>query len=137
MSDSKEILLSKNLRITKSRVKILDYFRNSNKAFSHTDLEKVFSIEMDRVSIYRILHAFEEAEILCKIIDSNASTLYTFTGGHASHTDHPHFKCNECDNVQHLPDLPKQYLEKLNKHKITSFQLVVEGTCEQCLDKNE
>ncbi|HMP32459.1 MAG TPA: transcriptional repressor [Saprospiraceae bacterium] len=137
MQTSKEILSDKNLRITNARIKILDYFKNSNKAFSHTDLEKLFSQEMDRVSIYRILHAFVEKDILCKIIDSNATVLYSYAGHqHKSH-DHPHFKCNECDNIQHLPALPKQYLEQLHKNKVTNLQLTVEGTCDQCLNKNE
>jgi Fur family transcriptional regulator, ferric uptake regulator len=137
MLTSKDILSEKKLRITNARIKILDYFKDSHKAFSHTDLEKVFGQDMDRVSIYRILHAFEEKEILCKIIDSNASVLYSFSGHQHNHDSHPHFKCNECDNIQHLPALPQQYLEKLNKHKVTNLQLTVEGTCDQCLNKNE
>ena len=135
MNSSRDYLVSKNLRITESRIKILDYFLSSKKAFSHADLERVFSSEMDRVSIYRILHAFEEKELICKIIDSNANVLYSFAGAGKSHHDHPHFKCNECDQVQHLPEIPKQYFDQFKNHKITHLQLTVEGTCEKCLNK--
>lgn len=135
MITSKDYLISKKLRITESRIKILDCFLSSNKAFSHAELERTFSKEMDRVSIYRILHAFEENELICKIIDSNANVLYSFAGSQKDHHDHPHFKCNECDQVQHLPEIPKQYLDQLKNHKITHLQLTVEGTCENCLEK--
>jgi Fur family ferric uptake transcriptional regulator len=129
-----EILSSHHFRKTHHRIEVLKLFINSKRSLNHSDIEKQFENKMDRVSIYRILNSFTEARILCKIIDSSGKTSYIFDN-HTQHSEsqhQPHFKCKTCNDVIDLPELPKQYLDQLQKLNIDSLNLLAEGTCDTC-----
>lgn len=128
------ILEQHEIRITKHRVDVLSFFIKSARAISHHELEAIYEGKIDRVSIYRILNSFSEAKILCKLVDSKGKTSYVFDKhsedgqGHG----HPHFKCNTCEEVTALPELPKSYMEQLSDLKIDHLNLLVEGICKKC-----
>jgi Fur family transcriptional regulator, ferric uptake regulator len=126
-----EVLKQHQLRITKQRIEVLRYYMNSTRAISHNELESHFDGTIDRVSIYRILHAFTKANILCKIVDSIGKTSYVTENIKHSNS---HFKCNSCNSVIELPELPESYLTKLPELNIQHLQLLAEGTCKNCSD---
>jgi Fur family ferric uptake transcriptional regulator len=128
-----EVLNQHKLRVTNTRLLVLNFLMAQQKAFSHADLEAKFSNQINRVSIYRVLYTLLARKILCKFVDSNARVLYVFSA-HSQHRDeHPHFKCNLCDQVIHLPQLPEDYIALLREHQVEQLHLLVEGVCKDCL----
>ncbi len=135
--EAREILTTLSFRITSHRCDVLDYFIKSKSALTHADLERVFKGKIDRVSLYRILQAFSDKNILCKLIDCKGAVSYFFDK-HAlqenSHV-HPHYKCKTCNDVVELPELPKAYLQQLKKMNIEELNILAEGTCKACESK--
>ncbi|TVR14321.1 MAG: transcriptional repressor [Balneolaceae bacterium] len=136
--NTREILKAHDVRITSHRLDVLKHLIRFNHAFSHSTLEKQFKDKMDRVTIYRILDCFLEANLICKIVDSNGKVSYVFDNHSrkAEKHDHPHFKCYSCESVVGLPNLPDSYLAKLSGFKIDHLMVLAEGKCENCLTDN-
>lgn len=135
--EATEILKLHGFRLTPHRIDILCFFMNSKRALSHSDLELAYKGKVDRVSLYRILHSFSEKKILCKLIDSKGALSYVFDL-HSINNDshvHPHYKCKSCNDVMELPELPTSYIEQLKKLNIEEFNILAEGTCEECQKK--
>ena len=65
----------KGLKATPARLKVIKFLENSHQAYSHAELETLFS-KMDRVTLYRILNDFEEVGLLHKIIDIEGVTRF-------------------------------------------------------------
>jgi Fur family transcriptional regulator, ferric uptake regulator len=135
--DAQTILKQKDFRITSHRCDVLSYLISSKVALTHSDFEKKFKEKIDRVSLYRILNAFTEKHIICKIIDSQGTVSYVFDNH--SNCDqsvaHPHYKCKSCNDVVELPALPKAYLDQLKDLKIDAINVLAEGICNECQDK--
>src|SRR3954453_3429232 len=94
------ILKNNQLNITDSRLKILELFKNSSKALSHGDIEKLGSKHFDRVTIYRTLQTFVDKGIIHTIPTADNSIMYALckepcSEGH-HHDDHVHFLCEQC-----------------------------------------
>lgn len=131
--EATEILNLHKLRVTNARLMVLNFFMAQQKAFSHSDLETKFSKQINRVSLYRVLYIFSARKILCKFVDAQARVLYVFSA-HSQHQDeHPHFKCMQCDQVIHLPQLPADYIALFKEHQVEQLHLLVEGVCKDCL----
>ena len=131
----KEILKKHGFRSTVHRVAVLEFFMVSQVAYATVEIEKAFKRKIDRVSVYRILHAFTEAQILCKLVDSSGTVRYVFDK-HFGHSHHqPHYKCKTCNDVVELPQLPDAYIKQLRKLNIEQINILAEGTCRQCKSK--
>lgn len=132
--EAREILKLYAFRLTQHRIDVLTYFMGSKTALTHTDLEQIYNGKIDRVSLYRMLHSFSDKKILCKLFDTSGAISYVFdkhsTKDH-SHF-HPHYKCKTCNDVVELPELPKSYMEQLKKLNIDEFNILAEGTCNEC-----
>ena len=132
------ILKHHDLRTTQVRLDILSYFKKSESALSHADLETHFEKKLDRVTIYRTLNSFLENGILHKVPDDSGIAKYALCkheGTEHNHDDdHVHFKCKQCDKIEclHDIDIPKLALPK--KYKLVSANLLIEGICATCND---
>ncbi|MFN3343789.1 MAG: Fur family transcriptional regulator [Flavobacteriales bacterium] len=136
MKKAPDILLEKDLRKTPCRVFVLgEFIRKGNKGISETDLETRSKGKFDRVTIYRTLKTFVDADILHKVIDDDNVVKYALCkeceDDHHSH-EHVHFKCTSCNTTSCLDeisivsvDLPKGY------KKIEANYLII-GTCPEC-----
>lgn len=136
MKKAPDILLEKDLRKTPCRVFVLgEFIRKGNKGISETDLETRSKGKFDRVTIYRTLKTFVDADILHKVIDDDNVVKYALCkeceDEHHSH-EHVHFKCTSCNTTSCLDeisivsvDLPKGY------KKIEANYLII-GTCPEC-----
>lgn len=136
MKKAADILIDKDLRKTPCRVFVLgEFIRKGNKGISETELENRSKGKFDRVTIYRTLKTFMDADILHKVIDDDNLVKYALCkeceDDHHSH-EHVHFKCNSCNTTSCLDeisivsvDLPKGY------KKIEANYLII-GTCPEC-----
>lgn len=127
------ILKEKKLRITPTRVELLALFLQSSKAFSLSDIETLFGSKYDRSTLFRSLHFFHTEHILEKFIDARGVSIYTLNTPTTNKGDlHCHFKCNDCETVLQLPELPQYYLSFLGSNTVKTLNLFIEGTCENC-----
>ncbi|MBF4519058.1 transcriptional repressor [Flavobacterium sp. ANB] len=130
------ILKENGLKITQNRLDILSVFLGSEKAFTLLDLEKIFDHQHDRSSIFRSLQIYSQKGILEKFCNASGTAVYTLNLHIPDCDGKSHFKCKDCETVVSLPNLPEEYLQVLGKNKMETMNLLIEGTCENCQNKN-
>ena len=130
------ILKENGLKITQNRLDVLSVFIGSEKAFTLLDLEKIYHSKHDRSSIFRSLQTYSEKGILEKFCNASGTSIYALNRHHSDCNGNSHFKCKDCETVVSLPSLPTEYLELLGKNKMETMNLLIEGTCENCQNKN-
>ncbi|GAA0876445.1 Fur family transcriptional regulator [Wandonia haliotis] len=134
-------LKEKGLRITDGRISILDFFqKNPGLGLSIHDLLGEFSGDLDKVTLYRTLHSFEEKGLIHKVIDETGLERYALCEDHC-HDDHGHnhehihFKCVKCQKTECLDDSnqPKVSLPAGYSQKEANFLIL--GECARCNEK--
>lgn len=131
-----EALLEKHhLKKTGPRLKVLSMLSAKNVATSQPDLEGVMS-DIDRVTLYRILNAFEEKGIIHKVFDLNGTANYAMCssdcGEDHHHDEHLHFNCTQCKSVYCLDDLHLPAIALPKGFKLAGFTLYASGLCPDC-----
>jgi Fur family transcriptional regulator, ferric uptake regulator len=131
-----EALLEKHhLKKTGPRLKVLSMLSAKNVATSQPDLEGVMN-DIDRVTLYRILNAFEEKGIIHKVFDLNGTANYAMCssncGENHHHDEHLHFNCSSCKNVYCLDDLHLPHIDLPAGFKPEGFTLYATGLCPKC-----
>lgn len=128
-----EILKSYNQRITSQRIALLELLMNSSNAFALPEIEKMISVSIDRVTIYRTLQTFEEIGLVIKMVDCKGTCMYILNlENHQKLSMHPHLHCRECNKIVCLPSLPEEYLEKLGQYQIDEMYFLMQGKCREC-----
>lgn len=126
-------------RITKSRLQVLSILENTKKALSPAEIfqlvSKGESAELDRVTVYRILEAFEELEIVHPV--GNGRYIYCAhqSCGHDRHFIAICTKCgdtNEVGATAEFSDGITGMLKKKIGFQMTSEFFVVRGLCKNC-----
>lgn len=133
---SRELIKRHGLRITNTRMAVLDLLRNSSRALAQQDVERSLPGIADRVTLYRVLQAFEEAGLAHKVLDGQGTACYAICAADCDahrHSDaHAHFRCTMCGSVYCLDDvqLPKVSVPK--GFKVKESHLELEGSCKEC-----
>jgi Fur family ferric uptake transcriptional regulator len=131
------ILQANKLRVTPSRIAVLESFIEKERALSHADLEEDLKPNYDRVTIYRTLKTFLSHDLIHKVLDDSGSIKYALcVHDHSDHQhhdhEHIHFKCEKCGKTLCIEDstLPKINLPAgfVNKE----VNLLVQGICNKC-----
>lgn len=134
-----EKLKSAGHRVTKSRLQVLSVLEKTKKALSPADIFQITSksgeTELDRVTVYRILEAFEELEIVHPV--GNGRYIYCAhqTCGHDRHFIAICTKCGETNEVgasTEFSDGISSLLKKKIGFAMTSEFFVVRGLCKSC-----
>jgi Fur family ferric uptake transcriptional regulator len=131
-----ETLLERHhLKKTGPRLRVLSMLSAKNVATSQPDLEDVMD-DIDRVTLYRILNAFEEKGIIHKVFDLNGTANYAMCSSNCEenhHRDeHLHFNCSSCKNVYCLDELDLPPIKLPNGFKSEGFTLYATGLCPKC-----
>lgn len=129
------ILKEHDLKHTKQRVRVLEEIALDSTAISQPDLEKKLGKEIDRVTLYRILNAYQEKGILHKIMDMNGTANYAVCTSSCSedhhHDEHVHFNCTSCNKIYCLEvEAPRIKMPKGFTAKTVSS--IAYGICEKC-----
>lgn len=131
-----ELLRSKKLRVTQPRLAVLDVISNSQAAVSQPELEKLLGHEIDRVTLYRCLAAFEEKGILHKVFDLHGTAAYALCSASCTthrHVDqHVHFICTKCNSVYCLDEVLIPAVTIPEDYVLDSIGVNVTGTCAAC-----
>ena len=113
MLNSTELLQSKKLRLTKPRTSVLDFFHSRlGKAISIKELLEFLKADIDKVTLYRTLHTFEDSGLIHRIFDDTGLEKYALCVGtcddhhdHDAHNhSHIHFKCEKCQETDCISD---------------------------------
>lgn len=135
MSEVEKILKKKKLKSTEARKLVLNVFLDHNFALSHADIEDLLT-DVDKVTLYRTLHAFEEAGIIHIAQSETDSKQYALCKDNCSTEKHDHnhihFFCKKCNKTFCIP----QNLEFQNKlpsgYMSEETVVLVKGMCNSC-----
>lgn len=123
------------LKKTAARLRVLSMMYSKNTATSQPDLENVMQ-DIDRVTLYRILNAFEEKGIIHKVFDLNGTANYAVCHSDCKenhhHDDHLHFNCTVCKNVYCLNEFTLPNLALPAGFKPEGFTIYASGLCPKC-----
>jgi Fur family ferric uptake transcriptional regulator len=129
------ILKERGLRNTSIRKEVLSIFLAEEKALSKNDIEEHFE-DIDRITLYRTIKAFEEKGIIHEAVDGTATSRYALCEGCTTHShvhEHAHFHCNECGNTYCLEKVSPPDISKLKDVLVQDVELVLKGTCADCM----
>jgi len=123
--------ISRNTKTVKLLLKLFD--KESN-ALSVVDLVSIFSKEMNKTTVYRILHRLEEVGILHSFIDKDGLKRYAKgdqrTSSSGDQITHPHFLCEDCGVSTCLP--LKISTPSIPNYIIKSSEQLYLGQCKDC-----
>lgn len=135
MKKAPDILLDKSLRKTPCRIFVLNEFiKRGNKGISETELESRSRGKFDRVTIYRTIKTFIDADILHKVIDDDNLVKYALCKScddHHNH-EHVHFKCTGCHTTSCLDDISIVSVDLPRGYKKKEANYLIIGLCPEC-----
>jgi len=126
-------------RVTQSRLTVLSVLEKAKKALSPADIFQLVikkeQADLDRVTVYRILEAFEELEIVHPV--GNGRYIYCAhqSCGHERHFIAICTQCGESNEVgasREFSDSLSQVLKKKIGFEMSSEFFVVRGLCKAC-----
>lgn len=130
------ILRDAGMRRTGPRQAVLEHLMESGYALSHQELETRLEGRVDRVTIYRILAAFEEHGIVHRVMDASGHPQYALCSsscsGHHHHDEHVHFQCTVCGNTYCLDDVAFPRLSLPVGFVLSTLDVTAKGTCGRC-----
>jgi Fur family ferric uptake transcriptional regulator len=133
--DIKHILKQSGLKVTPSRLALLEVFTKEHGPFSPEDIfKKIKKNTCDLVTVYRCLTVFEDKKLIHRCLWGDGISRYEFRGNKSTH--HHHILCRGCKHVFPIEDCLLEDIEKKLEKKgffqITHFLEFV-GTCKNCL----
>ncbi|QPH41810.1 transcriptional repressor [Pedobacter endophyticus] len=135
-----DLLVKSGLKRTSARLQVLEILSNKNSATSQPYLEQVMGKDADRVTLYRVLQAFEEKGIIHKVLDSHGTANYALCadGCNAQHhqDEHVHFDCNRCHKIYCLESVKIPVPKVPSGFKIGHLNLIATGTCAACAEQS-
>jgi len=104
---------------------------------SQPELEKRYRKYADRVTLYRVLSAFEEKGLIHKVIDTHGTARYALCNDHNCHEghhhdEHVHFNCSKCDTLVCLEDVHIPAVKLPRNYMAVKYNLNIEGVCNNC-----
>ena len=123
--------ISRNTKTVKLLLKLFDKEKN---ALSVVDLVSIFSKEMNKTTVYRILQRLEEAGILHSFVGKDGLKRYAKgdqrTSLSGDQITHPHFLCEDCGVSTCLP--LKISTPSIPNYIIKSSEQLYLGQCKDC-----
>lgn len=136
----REILQEHGLKVTETRIQVLDVLMDSDVALSHSDITARLRDDCpDKVTLYRTLNAFVSCGLAHKVATEDRNWLYALqmqeNDTSLQANDHAHFICDSCDRIYCVP-LDAEYLEPAVSSErgfiIKSQEFRLHGTCPDC-----
>lgn len=137
MDTAEHLLKEHKVSVTNIRKEVLQLFMSRDFALSHQDLSHQLNQEIDRVTLYRTLHTFEDSGILHKIIDEEGVSRFALCRNcttHQHYDQHAHFHCKNCGKIYCLED-PKLASYNLPEGFVMEEASIdLKGYCPVCND---
>ncbi len=136
---ARNLLKNSNLKKTPGRIAILCLLIEEKKPLTQQEIkDKLNKVEINDVTIYRALEAFEKAGIIHKIEGVDKVSRFAISKGpkDASSNSHPHFICTTCGEIECLTELKIPELSPSGAgYKITEREMLIKGLCQNCFEK--
>jgi len=134
-----ELLVKNGLKRTAARLQVLEILNSRDSATSQPYLEQVMGKDADRVTLYRVLQAFEEKGIIHKVLDSHGTANYAICSHgcteHKHQDEHVHFDCENCHKIYCLDNVQIPQPNVPDGFKVEKLNLIARGICAQCAQK--
>ncbi|WP_293789441.1 Fur family transcriptional regulator [uncultured Pedobacter sp.] len=134
-----KLLVKNGLKRTAPRLQVLEILSGRDSATSQPYLEQVMGKDADRVTLYRVLQAFEEKGIIHKVLDQQGTANYAICSdgcsAHEHHDEHVHFNCDNCHKIYCLDTVKIPALKVPAGFKVDRLNLIATGLCAGCSDK--
>lgn len=131
-----KLLDQHHLKKTAARLKVLEILSKRKVATSQPDLEQIIGQQIDRVTLYRVLSAFEKQGLIHRILDHHGTANYALCSSsctpEAHRDEHVHFNCIKCQRIFCLDHLGVPEAKLPEGFKELSRNLTYFGTCSQC-----
>jgi len=128
-----EVLKGHDLRVTKGRLAVLSLLLKAGRPLSQKEITERTVGKLDRVSVYRILHALSEADIIHKAYVEGRHWVFETSERCGAHHCHAHFSCRSCGSTTCMEDLKIFFKGNIKKGFLAERQKVlIEGLCPEC-----
>ena len=135
-----EFLKRKNMKITRTRLDLIDLIADYNKHFEIEELVNWITSRTDRKvsrsTIYRTIKLLEEFGVIKEVIKKDNKTIYEFVVGRSHHD---HLVCIECGKIIEFvsEDIEKMQEEVCRAYsfKPIHHRLEIFGLCKDCQGK--
>lgn len=122
------------MRATQSRIQILELIEAHAAPMSHAEILSLVDASFDRVTLYRILDAFSEKQLIHRVQGTDGTWRFcshdpdnaSCPGGHA------HFLCESCGKMTCLTDIPMPHISIGGAFEIHRKQFLITGLCHRC-----
>jgi Fur family ferric uptake transcriptional regulator len=130
-NESKKQLKTGGLKITSTRLQLLDIFKHAKKPLSIKELAKSIGAKADEVTLYRNIESFENLGLLKQIRFQDRQAYYELSGDH-----HHHIVCQRCGKIADVKNcrvnLPKASVAAAGFKKLKGHSLEFFGLCNSC-----
>ncbi|MDA3813411.1 MAG: Fur family transcriptional regulator [Candidatus Cloacimonetes bacterium] len=131
-----DFLQSKNLKLTKPRLIIMEAVLENHDHFNVDDLYEQIKMkhkDVSRATIYRTIPLLIESGLVKQSLRCESKDIYEHTYGHENHL---HFICTNCGKIlessfNEVEKLINQ-LAKNENFKISEYNLGASGLCKDC-----
>jgi len=135
--DLAEQLRAAGLRRTEPRVAVLRHMRKVGHPVAHAEVaEALAKLELDRVSVYRVLVDLARVKILTRTDLGDHVWRFDVVRGDRSHSrEHPHFVCASCGAVECLPGSAVQIAARgkgPRALRTREVEVQLKGECDAC-----
>jgi Fur family ferric uptake transcriptional regulator len=128
-------LRERGLRVTVSRVAVLEVLLAATQPISHAELvERLADLGCDSTTLYRNLVDLVDANLARRADVGDHVWRFALIRDEHDASAHPHFVCTACGNVQCLPTMqisaPTTKAPRAVKRK--QIEIHVRGLCDTC-----
>jgi Fur family ferric uptake transcriptional regulator/Fur family zinc uptake transcriptional regulator len=131
----KKTLRTAGLKVTPLRIKVLSHLMGVSRPMSHAEIQAILQ-DIDRVTLYRTLSAFVEADIAHQV--QGLDGMWRFCAhereGSECPGNHPHFLCLSCGMMACLTGQVMPRIDVPVGCIVSGKQLVVYGKCQRCAE---
>lgn len=132
---SRKLLKDRNLKITKSRLAILDLLKEKSPLTAEEINDLLKDERSNLSSIYRNLSVFVENHLLIKTVGHNNIAYYQLNNDHHKHQ----LICKNCNKSISIEFCPthqfEEQIEKETGYEIMSHNFEFIGLCPNCKNK--
>lgn len=132
--DYGEILKNSNIRVTSSRVMILENFYKTKRPIRAEDVYLNLKNNLDEATVYRTLSSFEKNKIIRRVNLKKDSAYFELNNDH-----HHHIVCESCGKIEdfrenvEIEKILKKIVEGSSNFKnINEHSLELFGLCNFC-----
>jgi len=136
MKDYTQILRDNKISPSIQRIKILEFLDQHR---THPTVDEIFTSlipvipTLSKMTIYNTLKIFSARGIIKSIPNSENVGHYDFNV-----TPHSHFKCRKCKKVYDVDvKLGVTIGKNIDGCKVEEYNLILEGICKSCIDKDK